>query len=200
MPPAIDWSRHRFHPVVHLPTGYDVYDLTGEYDENRNKNSEFGVGRYNEKRPNTYTSELFESARHIHMGLDLRAPVGTPVHAFYDGEIFLHGYNGADGDYGYTLITRHVIDGVPVFAMHGHLAGASIEPWRSGDRVAGGQAIAAIGDRHENGNWPHHLHFQLSFVEPKECDMPGVVTEADHEEALLTYPDPRLVLGPLYLD
>ena len=40
-------------------------------------------------------------------------------------------------------------------------------------------------------------HFQLSLVEPKNCDLPGVVSEIDHEIALMVFPDPRLVLGRL---
>ncbi|GIT41297.1 MAG: hypothetical protein Ct9H300mP10_03070 [Methanobacteriota archaeon] len=55
-----------------------------------------------------------------------------------------------------------------------------------------------MGDKHENGGWEPHLHFQLSLVEPETHDLPGVVAPEDREQALLDYPDPRLVLGPLY--
>jgi hypothetical protein len=30
------------------------------------------------------------------------------VHAFFDGAVHRFGYNPADGDYGYTLVTAHV--------------------------------------------------------------------------------------------
>jgi hypothetical protein len=30
------------------------------------------------------------------------------------------------------------------------------------------------------------------------ADLPGAVSDADREAALAIYPDPRLVLGPLY--
>jgi len=43
-----------------------------------------------------------------------------------------------------------------------------------------------------------HVHFQLSLYPPETHDMPGVVTPKDRAEALLKYPDPRLVLGELY--
>ena len=33
---------------------------------------------------------------------------------------------------------------------------------------------------------------------PETHDMPGVVSPTDRPRALLHYPDPRLVLGPLY--
>ena len=39
-------------------------------------------------------------ARNLHVGVDLCAPVGTPVHAFADGEIFLLANYPAKFDYG----------------------------------------------------------------------------------------------------
>ena len=58
--------------------------------------------------------------------------------------------------------------------------------------------IATVGDKSVNGGWDLHLHFQLSWKEPEVNDMPGVVKRSDREEALALYPDPRLVLGPIY--
>ena len=55
-----------------------------------------------------------------------------------------------------------------------------------------------MGDKHENGGWESHLHFQLSINEPETHDMPGVVDPQNRDEALENYPDPRLVLGPIY--
>ena len=132
------------------------------------------------------------------MGIDIGAPVGTPIKAFSDGNVFLSGYNGADGDYGYTLITAHVLDGVRLFALHGHLSKESVEHAVAGKPIRRGEVIAWVGDRHENGGWNPHLHFQLSYEEPKIPDMPGVVSDEDREDALKKYPDPRLVLGSLY--
>eukprot|EP00966_Prymnesium_polylepis_P148582 3432355-Prymnesium_polylepis.1 len=55
-----------------------------------------------------------------------------------------------------------------------------------------------MGGVHENGGWPSHVHFQLSVVRPETHDMPGVVSASQHHAALKRYPDPRMVLGPLY--
>ena len=52
--------------------------------------------------------------------------------------------------------------------------------------------------KQKNGGWPPHVHFQLSLIEPKTCDLPGVVSEENHEVALKVFPDPRHVLGNLY--
>lgn len=194
----IQWQQHRFHPVVRLPADYEVYDFTRGYDENRPRRWPFGIGRYDEKRSGMYTTELFSGVRDVHMGIDIAAPVGTEIHAFYAGRIHLFGYNGAPGDYGWTLVTRHVLDGVELYALHGHLAGRSVAGRASGDEIKAGEVIAWVGDRHENGGWNPHLHFQLSLERPDRPDLPGVVAEAEREAALRKYPDPRLVLGPLY--
>ncbi len=195
---TIDFSQHRFHPVIHLPTKYEVFDLSRGYDAFATKQFEYGIGKYDEKRVGVYTTELFAGKRDIHIGIDIAAPIGTKCHAFFDGAIHLQGYNPAPGDYGYTITTRHVIDGVELFALYGHLSKASIALHREGQSFTAGDVIAHIGDRQENGGWNPHLHFQLSYLRPTKPDMPGVVSDADREEALRIYPDPRLVLGALY--
>ena len=96
------------------------------------------------------------------------------------------------------VITKHLLGGVPLWALYGHLDAASIAGKGVGQPVYAGEVICWMGDKHENGGWEPHLHFQLSLVEPKTHDLPGVVAPEDREQALLDYPDPRLVLGPLY--
>ena len=61
-----------------------------------------------------------------------------------------------------------------------------------------GSILGWLGDRTENGGWNPHVHFQLSLVEPITHDLPGVVSAVDRDWARKNYPDPRLVLGPLY--
>ena len=85
-----------------------------------------------------------------------------------------------------------------LFALYGHLSKSSLENKKIGQKIQSGERIATIGKKHENGGWPPHVHFQLSTIEPKECDLPGVVSKEDHELALKIFPDPRLVLGQLY--
>ena len=96
------------------------------------------------------------------------------------------------------LAHRHVLDGVPLYALHGHLDGRSSAAAKVGARVRRGEVIGRMGPEAENGGWPPHLHFQLSLDAPPTHDMPGAVTERDRRAALWTYPDPRFVLGPLY--
>lgn len=192
---------YEFHPVIRLPSDYEVYDFTAGYDPERALSCRYGIGRYDEKRAGMYETELFRDPRgdrDVHIGIDIGAPVGEPVHAFHDGEVHLFGYNGAPGDYGYTLVTHHLLNGRDVWALHGHLAARSVASRAPGQPIARGEIIAWVGDRHENGGWNPHLHFQLSLVRPEVPDMPGAVREEDRSWARATYPDPRLVLGPLY--
>ncbi len=202
MTTQFDFSRYEFAPVIRLPASYEVFDFTKGYDPDRAREGEYGIGRYNEKRPGMYQTALFTGdpagARNIHVGIDISGPVGTPVHAFYEGRVFLAGINPAAGDYGGTLITEHELGGRKIWALHGHLSHASVLNRRVGDAFKKGDVIATLGNKAENGGWNPHLHFQLSWQKPERCDLPGAVNEKDLEQALEVYPDPRLVLGPLY--
>jgi|TARA_B110000914_G_C15360258_1_gene398164 murein DD-endopeptidase MepM/ murein hydrolase activator NlpD len=185
-----------FHPVVLLPKDYTVLDLT----KNRwsSHETEFSIGKYDEFRPNMYTTNIFEGIRNIHMGVDIGGPVGTPCMAFMDGVISHFGYNSEPGDYGNVIITKHIISQSIIWALYGHLDSLSITNKSIGQKVEAGEIIGNFGNNQENGGWEPHLHFQLSFIEPVTHDLPGVVSSEDRNQALLDYPDPRLVLGPLY--
>lgn len=149
-----------------------------------------------------YTKDVPEDERRcIHLGIDLGGPIGTPVFAPCKGEIFKRGYNPVKGDYGYCLITRHML-GQPqrqVFFLFGHL-GEDCMKNVEGDAFEAGALLGHLGSPEENGGWPPHLHFQVSFRVPTTHDLPGVCSEKDREACLKEFPDPRLVLGPLYSD
>lgn len=194
----INFTKYSFHPVIHLPKGYDVYDFSQGYDENRFLKIPYGVGKYNEKRINMYKGELYATGRDIHMGIDIGAPVGTPVHAFYEGKVLMTSYNSKELDYGYTIITEHNLDGQNLYVLHGHLSKKSLEQSTPGKGFKSGDILGWIGDKSENGGWNPHLHIQLSYEKPLVCDMPGAVHENDLQEALLKYPNPELILGKLY--
>ncbi len=194
----LDFAKFQFHPVIQLPQDYEVYDFTAGYDENRQRSSPYGVGKYNERRKGMYMSELFANRRDIHVGIDLAGPLGEPVHAFFAGRILHLGYNSAPGDYGYTLVTEHELNDQILYALFGHLSAASLQDKSPGQSFAKGEVIAWLGDKNENGGWNPHVHFQLSLVRPTGPDLPGAVNEANLQEALKIYPDPRLVLGPIY--
>ena len=192
----VGWSTQDYHPVVHLPEEYTILNLSG--GAWAPTETEYSVGKYDEVRPNLYNTDLFGGTRNIHMGIDIGGPMGTPCMTFMDGEISHYGYNPEPGDYGNVVITKHDIGGTPVWALYGHLDAASIQGKTVGQKVSSGEVIARFGSHAENGGWEPHLHFQLSLIEPETHDLPGVVALEDRQQALLDYPDPRLVLGPLY--
>ena len=89
MPPLVTTGL-TFHPVIQLPDHYDVYDFTDGYDPDRMRSSTYGIGRYNERRPTMYNAPQYAvgEIRNIHMGIDIAAPVGVAVRAFYKGTIY----------------------------------------------------------------------------------------------------------------
>ncbi len=195
----LQFSRTKFHSVIKLPEKYEIYDFTKGYDADRMRESQYGIGKYNEKRIGMYEHEIFQAnERNIHVGVDIAAPIGTEVYAFAEGKIFLFDYNPAEGDYGHTLITEHEIESQKFYALFGHLSKKSVDGKVKGQGFDRGDVIAWIGDKHENGGWNPHLHFQLSINAPTKADLPGVVAEKDLAEALKNFPDPRIVLGRVY--
>lgn len=195
---GIPFENFDFAPVILLPDAYQVRDFRTRENVNRAPSLPYSIGRYNEDRVGMYEQDLFEGRRTIHMGIDIGAPLETPVHAFWDGWIDQVGYNPAPGDYGNVIITRHTLAGIELWALHGHLSAESIRGKKPGQTVQRGQVLGTLGSESENGGWPIHLHFQLSLRKPQTHDLPGVVAREEHAQALLDYPDPRLVLGDLY--
>ena len=194
---------YRFRPVIELPQVLPVFDFTEAYDPNRCLETRFGIGRYDEIRPTMYTETQFignatTEPRNIHMGIDIAAPEGTPVFSFCEGAVLFLGNNSLAQDYGPVCVTEHTIDGQKVYALYGHLSMATLDHLCVGQKLCAGECIGWLGNRAENGGWNPHLHFQLSLLKPQTHDLPGVVGLADREWARRVFPDPRLVLGPLY--
>lgn len=190
-----------FHPVLLMPEAPEVLDLS--VPQPRPPRSAWTVGRYDEDRPGVYTAALFGGERTIHVGVDLGAPAGVAVHAFSWGRVVHVGENPALGDYGSVLVTEHDVvladgRGGPLYALWGHLSAASRRRWCVGRAFSRGAVLGWLGEPHENGGWPPHLHLQLSVVRPVTHDLPGAVSSAARAEALALYPDPRFVLGPIY--
>lgn len=209
-------GRAAFAPVVKIPARarIEVLDLSKGPVRRRRRwphwvQPVYEIGKYDERRENMYETELFKNEstrvgtydglRDIHIGLDVGAPRGTGVYAPLDGCLVSFGYNSAAGDYGHVLVTEHVVDDVPFWILYGHLSASSVAWKRLGQHIHQGDRLGSIGGRRENGGWPdEHVHIQIALRRPDTHDMPGVVSMAQHEVALLEFPDPRLVLGPLY--
>lgn len=194
-----------FHPVVKLPEHARVFDFSSGYDareiRNEIRHAGYGIGRYNERRPNMYTAPQYRDGRKrrfIHVGIDLWTPPGEAVYAACEGTVAYLADNDQPGNYGPTIIVRHRVRGMVLYALHGHLARESLGRHVPGDILPQGHPFAAVGTVGENGNWEPHLHYQLSLQDPGKPDMPGVVSEDELENALKIYPDPRIILGDIY--
>lgn len=200
------FTNETYHPIVILPKNYIVNDLTKKAASI--PDGTWSIGRYDEIRESMYDQEMFKDEaksiggfsgiRDVHVGLDIGGPVGTPVMAWFRGSVIHSGYNPSSGDYGNVIVTEHVIGETFVYSLYGHLCSSTLQLSPVGRTFSAGETLGTIGDRHENGGWSPHVHFQLSLVRPVTHDLPGVVSRADREAALQLYPDPRLVLGPLY--
>jgi murein DD-endopeptidase MepM/ murein hydrolase activator NlpD len=195
-------------------------------DVSSSSSLQFAIGRYDENRVGMYESDLFDDTandidgfagrRTVHMGIDLDAAVGTKVYSFSDARVHSAGYNPDLGDYGNVIVLEHDLPQddtkasgdedaqqakTPrkIYALYGHLGGPSIRGMTKGKHIRKGQLLGRMGDIHENGGWcMPHVHFQLSIHPPETHDMPGAVSLQDRPRALQEYPDPRLILGPLY--
>ena len=199
-----------FHPVVKMPDEYWVFDFSRGPQSDFESHYEYSIGKYDERRPNMYTTPLFGGVRNHHVGLDIGAPVGTEVFAFAPGKIHSFGINDEDGSYGPTIITEHTVS-LPVavgssqkdelktfWVLYGHLRLDSLDGLEVGQTFSVGQRLAFIGAEHENGGWPPHLHLQISLKKPVGYDLPGVVSEEERLQALKDYPDSRLIVGNVY--
>lgn len=172
------------------------------------------IGRYGEPRP-INAGPVFGAGgdplavrRTRHIAVDLFAPVGTPVHAPLAGEIVQARWVPDRFDYGGLVILRHRTDDGDTFdVLYGHLSRASVEALRPGQRIEAGEAFAVLGDRHENGDWPPHVHVQLLVedVTPPGDTPQGSVSPGEYiartalgpcPAALLNLPDERVRWEP----
>lgn len=86
-----------------------------------------------------------------HEGIDLPAPVGTPVFAAADGKVVYAG-NGIRG-YGNLIVIKHAGDLLTAYAHNSLLLVSEGQPVRAGERIAlVGQSGHATGP---------HLHFEV---------------------------------------
>ena len=112
-----------------------------------------GIGRFRwplESRA-TVGSPFGTRAGRQHEGIDLPAPIGTPVFAAADGQVVYAG-NGIRG-YGNLIVIQHEGDLLTVYAHSSEILVAQ------GDKVRAGQRIALVGQSgHASGP---HLHFEV---------------------------------------
>jgi len=199
--------------VLDLAVGSSL--ISGDPDENaepaltaridavmREANARVAVGRYDEPRL-LYTAPFFagpteaSERRTIHIGVDLFAPAGTPVHAPLDGVLHAFADNAVPQDYGPVIILRHETDeGDAFFTLYGHLSRTSLEGLTIGQRIARGERFATFGTPDENVGWTPHLHLQIiTDLLGLGTDFPGVAPASQRPVWRSLSPDPNLIVG-----
>jgi murein DD-endopeptidase MepM/ murein hydrolase activator NlpD len=100
------------------------------------------TGSFGEQRPG-----------HIHAGIDIAAPNGTPIHAADNGKVVLMQGVGASGGYGNYTCVQHTATMSTCYAHQSRFATSM------GASVSKGQVIGYVGNTgHSFGN---HLHFEV---------------------------------------
>jgi murein DD-endopeptidase MepM/ murein hydrolase activator NlpD len=96
-------------------------------------------------------SDPFQGRAARHQGIDLAAPVGTPIYATADGIVSDAGWNS--GGYGNLVKLNH---GRGIETRYGHLSAILV---RTGQRVTRGQQIGRMGSTGRSTG--SHLHYEV---------------------------------------
>ena len=96
-------------------------------------------------------SDPFRGVSAKHAGIDLAAPIGTPIYATADGTVTDAGYN--NGGYGNLIKIDH---GKGIETRYGHLSAILVSP---GQRVVRGQQIGRMGSTGRSTG--SHLHYEV---------------------------------------
>jgi len=162
------------------------------------RHARYAIGGYGEHRALYGRSSVFDGEgepRRFHLGLDIWGDAGTPVSAPLDGTVHSFAFNDAFGDYGATIILQHVLEGMSIFSLYGHLSLADLIV-SEGKHIGRGEVFAHFGSGKENGWWPPHLHMQLILdMHGMRGDYPGVCRYSEREAYLANCPDPDLLCG-----
>lgn len=157
-----------------------------------------GVGGYNEERVLYRRSTLFTDAkenRNVHLGIDLWTTAGTPIKTPLDGYVHHIKNNKGFGNFGPTIILKHVLDDTVFFTLYGHLSMDSLSNKKTGDFIPKGTPFCKIGNYPVNGDWAPHLHFQvIADMLDYEGDFAGVCSLTDQKRFLALCPNPNLIL------
>jgi murein DD-endopeptidase MepM/ murein hydrolase activator NlpD len=113
------------------------------------------AGKYADPCPSCRLSQGFKPG--VHNGIDLAAPIGTPIYAAAAGTVTVAGPRDPAG----FDQAVYINDDDGTVTWYGH-----IDSWlvHVGDHVSGGQKIATVGDR-GNATGPH-LHFEAHAPHP----------------------------------
>ncbi len=118
----------------------------------------------------------------MHQGIDIAAPIGTPIYAPEAGEVVDMSANGRRDSYGNVVILRHAGE---VFTFYSHLD-RFVPTMAMGDWVKRGQLVGYIGvtqaPRPPMVSDPH-THFEV-LIDPRVNQYGRIVVTRDSPERL----------------
>ncbi len=97
-----------------------------------------------------YRNSPFTGQRELHRGIDISAPIGTPIYAPADGKVT---FSDRDGAYGVTLVISH---GRGIKTRYAHLQKYLAE---KNQKVSRGQIIGYVGNSGRSTG--PHLHYEV---------------------------------------
>lgn len=167
-------------------------------DTIHSNNSDFGIGGYAENRTIYRKSEHFNTAdepRTLHLGVDIWTSAETPFFAPIEGIVHSFANNNNYGDYGPTIILKHLLDSKIFYTLYGHLSLQSIDNLFVGKEFLAGSLLGSIGNYPTNGDWPPHLHLQIiDDIGNYFGDYPGVCKLSESKFYLQNCLDPDILL------
>ena len=96
-------------------------------------------------------STIFVPSLHMHHGIDIAAPTGTPIFATGGGMVTFSGWH--DGGYGFMVVIDH---GIGIQTLYAHNSRNLV---RVGDEVERGQRIALMGSTGRSTG--PHVHYEV---------------------------------------
>ncbi|MEM7018673.1 MAG: M23/M56 family metallopeptidase, partial [Pseudomonadota bacterium] len=107
-----------------------------------------------------YGMRIIAGKEKFHMGIDYKAPIGTPVYAALSGRVILSAdsYKG-NKNYGKVIVLEHSNN---LKTLYSHLSERNVS---KGEQVSAGQIIAAVGMTGKTTG--PHVHFEV-----RESDKP----------------------------
>lgn len=119
----------------------------------------------------------------VHPGVDLAAPVGTPIVTAADGRVSRAGWSGGYGNY--TCIDHGRAAGQRLSTCYGHQSRLLVTP---GQRVRAGEVIGLVGST--GASTGPHLHFEVRLGGRAVDPLPWLADDAADRSGAGAQPSP----------
>ena len=121
----------------------------------------WGVSGYLEYREAflKHLPQMQNEKRYYHLGLDVLAPVLSPLFTPFEAIVADTGYDEGKGNYGAWALLQHTVAGQRLYTFYGHLDPDSLPEKNANLRR--GDMFGHLGDFPCNGDWFHHVHVQV---------------------------------------